>query len=148
MSKVIAIDFDGTLCVNRYPEIGPPKWRTIERALAEQAAGATLVLWTCREGELLQAAIDACTKWGLQFDEINANPKELIDQWGTDPRKLGAAEFWDDRAVPLTAVWLPTGSDPRKGRCSNCRGRSFRSFKYCPDCGALMGPAAPKRRRT
>lgn len=38
----------------------------------------------------------------------------------------------------ITSEWLPTGSDPRKGRCKNCRGRSFRSFKFCPDCGALM----------
>lgn len=44
------------------------------------------------------------------------------------------------RSVPrqATSEWLPTGNDPRKGRCKRCRGRSFRTFKYCPDCGALM----------
>ncbi len=138
MNRIIAIDFDGTLCTNSYPDIGAPKARTIEHALAAQASGASLVLWTCREGPLLDAALRACESWGLRFDAVNANPKELIDHWGTDPRKLGATEFWDDKAVPLVAEWLPTKSDPRKGRCSACRGRSFRTFKYCPDCGARM----------
>lgn len=138
MGKVIAIDFDGTLCFNKYPEIGAPRKKVIDHALAEQAAGATLILWTCREGDLLQAAIKACADWGLRFDAVNANTPELIERWGTDPRKLGATEFWDDRAVPLVAEWLPTGTDPRKGRCSHCRGRSFRTFRHCPDCGALM----------
>lgn len=136
--RVIAIDFDGTLCVNAYPEIGAPRKKVIERALAAQKEGATLILWTCREGELLDDALEACAEWGLRFDAVNANPPELIEAWGTDPRKIGATEYWDDRAVPVTAEWLPTGSDPRKGRCSNCRGRSFRSFRHCPDCGALM----------
>ena len=138
MTKIIAIDFDGTLCANRYPDIGAPRRHTIQRALAEQAAGAKLVLWTCREGPLLEAAIRACTQWGMHFDAINANPPDLIERWGTDPRKIGATEFWDDRAVALTAEWMPTKSDPRKGRCSACRCRAFRTYRYCPDCGARM----------
>lgn len=43
-----------------------------------------------------------------------------------------------ERGEPGVSEWLPTGKDPRKGRCKHCRGRSFRSFKYCPDCGCLM----------
>ena len=138
MKKVIAIDFDGTLCTDRYPEIGAPKKRVIERALAEQSAGATLILWTCREGTLLAAAVAACELWGLHFDAINENPAATVEKWGTDPRKVGATEYWDDRAVALTAEWVPTGDDPRKGRCTNCRCKSFRSYRHCPDCGARI----------
>lgn len=40
MQKVIAIDFDGTLCENKYPEIGLPRWGVIFKALSEQESGA------------------------------------------------------------------------------------------------------------
>lgn len=50
MQKVIAIDFDGTLCENKYPEIGLPRWGVIFKALSEQENGAALILWTCRTG--------------------------------------------------------------------------------------------------
>lgn len=44
----IAIDFDGILCQNAYPDIGDPNWDTIHQALKEQSNGAKLILWTCR----------------------------------------------------------------------------------------------------
>lgn len=43
-----------------------------------------------------------------------------------------------DRGEPGVSRWLPTGNDPRKGRCAKCRCRSFRSYRYCPDCGRKM----------
>lgn len=36
----IAIDFDGILCQNAYPDIGDPNWDTIHQALKEQSNGA------------------------------------------------------------------------------------------------------------
>lgn len=70
MQKVIAIDFDGTLCENKYPEIGLPRWGVIFKALSEQENGAALILWTCRTGKELNDAVDACAKWGLTFDAV------------------------------------------------------------------------------
>lgn len=99
MRKAIAIDFDGCICTNAFPNIGAPNWSVILKALAEQAAGAGLILWTCREGELLQQAVDACTKWGLHFDAVNDSLPSWIDAYGNHPRKVGASEYWDDRAV-------------------------------------------------
>lgn len=96
-SKVIAIDFDGCLCSDRYPAIGAPYWGVIGSAIWEQMAGAKLILWTCREGDDLQAAVDACSRWGLQFDAINENLPERIAYYGNDCRKIGADEYWDDR---------------------------------------------------
>lgn len=60
MKKAIAIDFDGCLCQNAYPGIGSPNWPVINKALAEQDDGAGLILWTCREGKLLQDAAGCC----------------------------------------------------------------------------------------
>lgn len=97
--KAIAVDFDGCICTNEYPEIGVPNWDVIDRLKAEQAAGAELILWTCREGIYLAAAVAACENWGLRFDAINENLPSWIVAWGNDPRKVGADEYWDDRAV-------------------------------------------------
>lgn len=69
--RAIAIDFDGTLCENNYPDIGEPNWNVIYEAIQEQKHGAGLILWTCREGKLLYDAMEACFDWGLQFDAIN-----------------------------------------------------------------------------
>lgn len=95
--KAIAIDFDGCLCSDMHPDIGAPYWNVICAAIQEQIAGAKLVLWTCREGDDLQAAVDACSRWGLQFDAVNANLPERIAYYGNDCRKIGADEYWDDR---------------------------------------------------
>lgn len=96
--KVIAIDFDGTLCKSEYPVILKPKKRVIKRAIKEQERGALLILWTCREGRELAEAIKWCRSHGLIFDAINSNPTEQIRTFGTDPRKIGADEYWDDKS--------------------------------------------------
>lgn len=102
MKKVIAIDFDGTLCENKYPEIGLPRWGVIFKALSEQENGAALILWTCRTGKELNDAVEACAKWGLTFDAVNKNLPSWVDTWNNDPRKVGATEYWDDRAKSTT----------------------------------------------
>ena len=103
MRKAIAIDFDGCLCTDAYPEIGEPIWPVIYRAKAEQRAGAGLILWTCREGQILRDAIAACEGWGLTFDAVNESLPDWIEEFKTRPRKVGASEYWDDRAVRMPA---------------------------------------------
>lgn len=98
LQKAIAIDFDGCLCANAYPDIGAPNWEIIVAAAAEQSAGAGLILWTCREGGLLENALEACARWGLHFDAVN----DILPSWkkfyGNETRKVGATEYWDDKA--------------------------------------------------
>ena len=43
MQKAIAIDFDGTLCTNDYPDIGEPNWEIIAEAKMEQAHGIGMI---------------------------------------------------------------------------------------------------------
>ena len=98
LPKAIAIDFDGCLCANAYPDIGAPNWEIIGAAAAEQIAGAGLILWTCREGELLENALEACARWGLHFDAVNDSLPSWKKFYGNDTRKVGATEYWDDKA--------------------------------------------------
>lgn len=96
---IIAIDFDGTLCEECWPAIGPAREDIIGRAKAVQAAGAKLILWTCRTGEPLQEAVAWCAAHGLQFDGVNANLPEREEFYGGKTRKISADEYWDDKAV-------------------------------------------------
>ena len=50
----IAVDFDGTIVEHRYPHIGKELPFAIASLNRIQAEGHRLILWTAREGELLQ----------------------------------------------------------------------------------------------
>lgn len=97
--KVIAVDFDGTLFTANWPGVGQPIWPVINKAKQERENGAAIILWTCRAGESLQNAVEACEKVGLVLDGVNETLPEWLDSWVDDPRKIGASEYWDDRAV-------------------------------------------------
>ena len=99
MQKVIAVDFDGTLCEDRWPEIGKAHRGVIEALLQEQANGAKVILWTCRAGAQLAEAVKWCTREGIVLDAVNANLPEHIELFGGDSRKIHASEYWDDRSV-------------------------------------------------
>ena len=96
---VIAVDFDGTICENKYPEIGEPINKTISYLKERQKKGAKIVLWTCRVDELLDAAVKWCRNKGLIFDAVNENLPEIIAEFGGDTRKIFANEYIDDRNV-------------------------------------------------
>ena len=105
LRHTIAVDFDGCLFENRFPEIGKPNWRVIERAKQARSDGSVLILHTCRENELLDNALAACEQVGLSFEAINANLNERIDEFG-ECRKIGAEEYWDDNARRVVHGYL------------------------------------------
>jgi hypothetical protein len=51
--KTIAVDFDGTLCYSKWPELGQPNLALIEYLQEWKRNGNKLILWTCRVGEAL-----------------------------------------------------------------------------------------------
>ena len=92
----IAVDFDGTLCEReRFPAIGPPKTALIEWLKEKRRCGAKLILWTCREGEDLRAAVAWCADHGLLFDAVNENHAACT----LKTRKVVADLYIDDRAA-------------------------------------------------
>ena len=103
---LIAVDFDGTIVEHRYPHIGKELPFAIASLKRLQEEGHRLILWTAREGKLLQDAIDFCENRGLEFFAINSNyPGEEVDEAGIRARKLHADLFIDDRAVGGLPDW-------------------------------------------
>lgn len=94
--KIIAVDFDGTLCTNKYPEIGEPKLEIIKYIKQQREQGAKIILWTCRSGDLLETALNWCQNHKIVLDCVNENLPEIIDAFGSDTRKIFANEYIDD----------------------------------------------------
>ena len=101
MSKIYAIDFDGTLCKTMFPAIGDPIPTAIEYVKKLKADGHKLILWTCRVGENLEEAVKWCEEQGLEFDAVNENLKEIIDEYGVDSRKVTADFYIDDKNLSV-----------------------------------------------
>lgn len=104
---VIAVDFDGTIVEHRYPEIGKEIPFAIATLKKLQAERHLLILWTVREGKLLEDAVEFCRKRGLEFYAVNANhPDEEASSRPSFPcRKLRADLFIDDRNVGKLPDW-------------------------------------------
>ena len=69
--QTIAVDFDGTLCYSKWPELGQPNLALIEYLQEWKRNGNKLILWTCRAGEALSKAVEWCREQNLEFDAVN-----------------------------------------------------------------------------
>lgn len=99
--KIIAIDFDGTIVEDRYPEIGRLKPGAKEYILQLKKDGFKLILWTSRTGLPLARAVEFLTKEGITFDEINNSCKDNVNEFGNDTRKIFADVYVDDKCVMM-----------------------------------------------
>lgn len=119
---IIAVDFDGTLSLGDWPDVGPANKPVIDALLERQKGGDKIILWTCRGGDELAAAVAWCRIYGLEFDAVNANLPEVLEAWGyRDTRKIYADEYWDDKMAPpdTTAYFeLEDGMTERELRCA------------------------------
>ena len=105
-TMVIAVDFDGTIVEHRYPSIGKEIPFAIEtlRRLSEE--GHRLILWTVREGELLDQAVEFCRSRGLEFYAVNRDyPEENKERNLHFTRKLKADMWIDDRNLGGLPDW-------------------------------------------
>ena len=72
---IIAVDYDHTLDDAGYPFVGKPFLDRIEKIKKLREEGNEIILWTCRHGQALEAAIQYMKTFGLEFDAINENVK-------------------------------------------------------------------------
>ncbi len=102
-SEVYAVDFDRTLnLAETYPQLGEPNRELITFLKERQQAGDKIILWTCREGDLLKSAVKYCRNYGLEFEAVNDNLKENIEQFNNNCRKVFADYYIDDRNVSFS----------------------------------------------
>lgn len=126
---IIAIDFDGTLCEHRFPEIGqevPGAFRWLKEF---ESHGARLILWTMRsdlrnphdnntgptpganaDRDYLTEAVNWCKERGVTFWGVNQNPDQ--HSWTQSPKQY-AHIYIDDAAFGCPLREMPrAGSRP------------------------------------
>ena len=102
----IAVDFDGTIVEHRYPEIGPEKPFAVDTLKLLIKDRHQLVLWSVREGKLLDDAIAWCRDRGIEFWAVNRDfPEEDITRNESFARKLRVDLFIDDRNLGGLPDW-------------------------------------------
>lgn len=103
---LIAVDFDGTIVEHRYPEIGreiPFATQTLRQLIKDRHQ---LILWTVREGKLLDDAIEWCRERGVEFWAVNKDyPEEDVTKNAHFSRKIKADVFIDDAMVGGLPDW-------------------------------------------
>ncbi|MGQ9847789.1 MAG: BT0820 family HAD-type phosphatase, partial [Bacteroidales bacterium] len=72
----IAVDFDGTIVENLYPDIGEEKLFAFETLKQLQKRGHQIILWTYRTGKELDDAVEFFRKHVLEFYAVNKNYPE------------------------------------------------------------------------
>lgn len=103
---IIAVDFDGTIVEHEYPKIGkeiPFAIETLKRL--QQEDHHRLILWSVREGHLLEEAIEFCRERGLEFYAANRDFPEENGRSKGYSRKLKADLFIDDRNLGGLPDW-------------------------------------------
>lgn len=103
---IIAVDFDGTIVTHQYPAIGKPIPFAIETLKKlQQVDHHDIILWSVREGDLLQEAVDYCKSKGLEFYAVNASFPEEKPGDPANTRKINADLFIDDRNLGGLPDW-------------------------------------------
>lgn len=102
----IAVDFDGTIVEHKYPKIGeeiPFATDTLKMLIKDHHK---LILWSVREGELLDEAVEWCRNRGVEFYAVNRDyPEETLSNNQHFSRKLKVDMFIDDRNVGGLPDW-------------------------------------------
>lgn len=126
---IIAIDFDGVLCEDKFPEIGEPNYEIISLTRQLIDTGHEVILWTSRADEELVSAIDWCGERGLHFAEVNenapSNRAKYGDKYPNGTRKVYADVYIDDHNLEYI--------DEDKSRLSNIIEQRIRRLFKCKE---------------
>ena len=103
----IAVDFDGTIVEHKYPKIGKELPFAIDTLKTLVEEGHKLILWTSRDGELLEEALKFCRDRGLEFYAVNSNypPGALFTNKAGKSCKVVADVYIDDRNIGGLPDW-------------------------------------------
>ena len=102
----IVVDFDGTIVEHKYPAIGeeiPFAVDTLKMLIRDRHK---LILWSVREGHLLDEAVAWCKERGIEFYAVNKDyPEETTKNNQHFSRKLKVDIFIDDRNLGGLPDW-------------------------------------------
>lgn len=112
---VIAVDFDGTLVKDQFPNLGQPFIEGINTVNAMIEAGYEIVIWTARQE--LVPVMEHLKNHGLNIDKvkINAHADYMLNRYESQGIKIGASIYIDDRGygAPIfnDSEWLKIKSE-------------------------------------
>ena len=107
-TPILGIDFDGTVVVHEYPEIGDEVPEAVNTLRRLSNAGARLVLFTMRSGPTLAEAVRWFADRAIPLWGVNSNPDQ--HSWSQSPKAYCHA-YIDDAAIGCPLIH-PEGSRP------------------------------------
>ena len=107
MITIVAIDFDGTCVTNEYPRIGKEIGAApVLKKMTDK--GIKLVLYTMRDGKLLEEAVEWFKDNNIPLYGVNKTPGQY--KWTNSP-KIFANYYIDDAAIGVPLIFDP-GNKP------------------------------------
>ena len=101
----IAVDFDGTIVEHAYPKIGAERPFAIDTLRKLSSEGHKIILWSVREGQLLEDAVNFCKERGLEFYAVNSDSQDGALFKKAETRKVRADVYIDDRNLGGIPEW-------------------------------------------
>lgn len=102
---VLAIDFDDTICMSNYPELGIQRRDASKYINKLMDSDYGIVINTCREGVPLAKAIIWLFENDIPYHYINCNFPEIIKDYNADCRKISADMYIDDKCLTGLPKW-------------------------------------------
>ena len=107
MITIVAVDFDGTCVTNEYPRIGKEIGAApVLKKMTDK--GIKLVLYTMRDGKLLEEAVQWFKDNNIPLYGVNKTPGQY--KWTNSP-KIFANYYIDDAAIGVPLIFDP-GNKP------------------------------------
>lgn len=156
MSKYefVAVDFDGTVCADAFPEVGAPNRAVIDYVKRLAADGSKIILYTSRENgtrKLLDEAVAFCKAQEIPLYAVNENPGNphaaKIGLKPSDGRKVYADLYIDDKAInpakiERTAEYTRPGAFVPPPEAAAADERWQEIMKQAEQCGFILYAAA------
>ena len=154
--EFVAVDFDGTLCADAFPEVGAPNRAVIDYVKRLAADGSKIILYTSRENgtrKLLDEAVAFCKAQEIPLYAVNENPGNphaaKIGLKPSDGRKVYADLYIDDKAInPAGLGWdgllerKPLKRYPLPPEAGKADERWAEVMKLAEECGFILQAAA------
>lgn len=110
---IYAIDFDGTIVENKYPDIGELNKEAYNFIKDLKERGNKWILYTMREGKLLEEACLFLKKFNIEPNAVNDNLPEMKEFFKNNPRKIFANVYIDDHNAGGLVFSCPVNSQAK-----------------------------------